>query len=194
MGLCQSNRSHEMDHVVPQCVMSWESPEDTDSSISKYVVLYEYRHMRICIYIHLTRPIGAGRCKIETHTCWMGPLHTLSCHLKGQLQVTGSAAIKITLYGEGFSNCVWFAFCSQSIIGRIPKQEQLGVKYTFGLAAIQNSGEEAGWKMCFNFRLGFSPLPRSCRCVSAFACVRECLRVCSITSSPEERWVSQAGG
>ena len=138
--------------------------------------------------------MNTDRCKIETHTCWMGPLHTLSCHLKGQLQVTGSAAIKITLYGEGFSNCVWFAFCSKSIIGRIPKQEQLGVKYTFGLAAIQNSGEEAGWKMCFNFRLGFSPLPCSCRCVSAFACVCECLRVCSITSSPEERWVSQAGG
>lgn len=29
----------------------------------------------------------------------------------------------------------------RSIIGRRPKQEQLEVKYTFGLAAIQNSGE-----------------------------------------------------
>lgn len=31
-----------------------------------------------------------------------------------------------------------------SIVGRRPKQEQLEGKYTFGLAAIQNSGEEAG--------------------------------------------------
>lgn len=31
-----------------------------------------------------------------------------------------------------------------SIVGGRPKQEQLEVKYTFSLAAIQNSGEEAG--------------------------------------------------
>lgn len=31
-----------------------------------------------------------------------------------------------------------------SIIGGRPKQEQLEVKDTFSLAAIQNSGEEAG--------------------------------------------------
>lgn len=53
MDLCQSNRSHEMDHVVPRCV-SWWSLEDTDRSISKCCLNTDT--CGICIYIHLTRP------------------------------------------------------------------------------------------------------------------------------------------
>lgn len=73
----------------------------------------------------------------------MGPLHTLSCHLKGQLQGAGFAAIKITFYGKA-SLIVFDLPSGVSIIGRRSKQEQLEVKYASGLAAIEHSGEEAG--------------------------------------------------
>lgn len=65
-----------------------------------------------------------------------------------------------------------------SIVGRRSKQEQLEVKYTFGLAEIRNSGKEAGGKICFLLGFKFSPLHFSClcNCVSAFVCV--CVYIC----------------
>lgn len=54
MVLCQSNRSREMDCVGPQRVMPWGALRTPTEQLS--AELSKYRHMRICIYIHLTRP------------------------------------------------------------------------------------------------------------------------------------------
>lgn len=77
-----------------------------------------------------------------------------------------------------------------SIIGRRSKQEQLEVKYASGLAATEHSGEEAGWKICFN--LGLDSLP--C-CVHVIACLRLCVygSVCAGVCVPSHHLLKNAG-
>lgn len=137
---------------------------------------YEYRHMQICIYTHLTRPRGAGRCKIETHTCWMGPLHTLSCHLKGRYGLLVLQPLKLH-FREGFSNCVWFVLCSKHCWKETEARATGSIH--FGLAVIQNFGE-AGRKIYPNSRLDLSLAIFLTLHVCICACVRVslCMHMC----------------